>query len=271
MVQYSRLHEPQAGCIVYGMISRTLRLFIAGIFLHAFATAVQAEPDALLQRLESRGTVSDFAGVIDPSSSRTISNLATELRQKTGAEMAVVTIPSLEGGEIDDFGNRLFEKWGIGQRDRDNGLLLLAAMDERLFRIEVGYGLEAIIPDSFAARVRRDIINPNFQNENYGQGLAQSAAIFASRIAQEHGVELSGAPAEVRRYAAKSDERGFGAGLIEIIILIAFVALFIRNPFLAMMLLSGARGGGFRGGGGFGRGGGFGGGLSGGGGSSGRW
>lgn len=242
------------------------------LFLCAFAIAVQSDTDALLQQLEPRATVSDYAGVIDAASARAISQLASELSQKTGAEIAVVTLPSLEGGDIDDFANRLFEKWGIGQQQHDNGLLLLAAMEERLFRVEVGYGLEGIIPDSFAARVRRDIINPNFQTENYGQGLSQSAAIFASRIAQEHGVELSGAPAGVRRYAARADDRGFGGGLIELLILIAFVVLFIRNPFLAMMILSSGRGGGFgRGGGGFGRGGGFGGGLSGGGGSSGRW
>ena len=76
--------------------------------------------------------MNDFANVISSSEEQQLTSMITELRQKTGAEIAVVTLKSLEGGEIDDLTNRLFEKWGIGQKGKDNGLMFLAAMKELL-------------------------------------------------------------------------------------------------------------------------------------------
>ena len=87
-----------------------------------------AQTDALLEGLAFGGLVNDFAGVIG-AEANAIEALLRELEEKTGAQVAVVTLSSLEGGEISDFSNRLFERWGIGQGDEDNGALLLAAID----------------------------------------------------------------------------------------------------------------------------------------------
>jgi len=250
-----------------------LTVFLLLMLVSLAPTVFAAGGDELIASLSPRGAVNDFAGVIDAGSRGRIESVATELRQKTGASIVVVTLKSMEGGEIDDFSNRLFEKWGIGQKGKDNGLLLLAAMEERMFRIEVGYGLEGIIPDSYAARVRRDLINPRFKAGRYGPGLADAVSVFASRIAEQEGVELGGTPAGTRKYARQiGREKGVGSKIFQIIIFIVIAIIFIRNPFLALLLLSGGRGGGFSGGG-FGGGGmgGFGGGMSGGGGSSGGW
>jgi len=122
------------------------------------ATVGSAKSSApLLERLQPCGFVNDYANVLSASEERQLVSMISEVRQKTGAEIAVVTIQSLEGNEIDDFSNRLFEKWGIGQKGKDNGLLFLAAMKDRKMRIEVGYGLEGAIPDAQAGRIRREV------------------------------------------------------------------------------------------------------------------
>jgi uncharacterized protein len=229
--------------------------------------------DRLLGSLQPRGYVSDFADVIPPAEESAIVRMAAELEQKTGAEIAVVTLKSLEGGQIDDFTNRLFERWGVGKKGKDNGLMFLAAMQERKMRIEVGYGLEGAIPDAKAGRIRRDIITPWFKAGNPGRGIRDGVAALALEVANEYGVQLTGEAARYRRMDSRGGRRN---PLMTLPLLLLFGYLAIRHPFLALLLLSGGRGGGFRsGGGGFGGGGfgggGFGGGMSGGGGSSGGW
>jgi len=229
--------------------------------------------DRLLNSLQSRGFVNDFANVISASDEQQLVSMISEVRQKTGAEIAVVTIQSLEGGEIDDFTNRLFEKWGIGQKGKDNGLMFLAAMKERKMRIEVGYGLEGAIPDSKAGRIRRDVITPYFKAGQPGKGIVVGVAALSQEVAKEYGVTLTGAATRYRTSPRSSKGRK-GNPIVTLILAVFFILFAIRHPHLAMLLLlSGGRGGGYSsGGGGFGGGGGgFGGGMSGGGGSSGGW
>jgi uncharacterized protein len=89
-----------------------------------------------------------------------------ELRRKTGAQFAVVTLKSLEGGQIDDFANKLFKKWGVGEKGKNNGIMLLVAMQDRKARIEVGYGLEPILPDALAGRVLDEQLFPAFSSSS---------------------------------------------------------------------------------------------------------
>jgi len=91
------------------------------------------------------GPVSDFAGVIDAGTSDKISAVIAELDQKTSAEIAVVTIKNLEGDNIDNYARQFFKEWGIGKKGKDNGILILAAIEDKKARIEVGYGLEGVI------------------------------------------------------------------------------------------------------------------------------
>jgi len=247
---------------------RIFKTLFLMLFLAAAALSSDAS-DRLLNSLQPRGFVNDFANVISASEENELMSMITELRQKTGAEIAVVTVSSLEGGEIDDFTNRLFERWGIGQKGKDNGLMFLAAIKDRKMRIEVGYGLEGAIPDATAGRIRRDIITPYFKAGKPGRGIVMGVAALSQAAAKEYGVTLTGTAA---RYAQKPRARK-GNPIFTILFLIFFIPFAIRHPFLALLLLSGGRGGGYRsgGGGGFGGGSGFGGGMSGGGGSSGGW
>ncbi len=249
---------------------QTLKRTIALVLLLACIPFAQAS-DQLLGNLQSRGFVNDFANVISTSDEQQLVSMITELQQKTGAEIAVVTIQSLDGGEIDDFINRLYEKWGVGQKGKDNGLMFLAAMKERKMRIEVGYGLEGAIPDSKAGRIRRDVITPYFKAGQPGKGIVVGVAALSQEVAKEYGVELTGV-AKRYRTSSQSSKGRRGNPIATLVLAVFFILFAIRHPHLAMLLLlSGGRGGGYSSGGFGGGGGGFGGGMSGGGGSSGGW
>ncbi|MDF7807891.1 TPM domain-containing protein [Pontiellaceae bacterium B12219] len=233
--------------------------------------------DRLLNSLNPKNGVAvyDYANVISASDKRQLESMIDELEQKTGAEIAVVTLQSLDGGQIDDFTNRLFEKWGVGQKGKDNGLMFLAAMQDRKMRIEVGYGLEGAIPDSKAGRIRRDVITPYFKANQPGKGITAGIAVLSQEIAKEYGVQLTGSAMQYR-YPANARSRGSEPKEVHPLLLllfgVGFVIFAIRHPHLAMLLLLSGGGGRGGGGGGFGGGGGgFGGGMSGGGGSSGGW
>ncbi len=216
----------------YGIRMRNFRpLFLVLFFLATIGSALAS--DRLIDRLQPRGFVSDYAHVLSASEEQQLVSMITELRQKTGAELAVVTLQSLEGNEIDDFSNRLFEKWGIGQKGKDNGLLFLVAMKDRKMRIEVGYGLEGAIPDAKAGRIRREVITPYFKSGNPGRGIVAGVAALSQEIAKEYGVQLTGIAS---RYQTSNDRKG--NPILTLILLLFFVAFAIRHPFLAMMLLS---------------------------------
>jgi uncharacterized protein len=138
--------------------------------------------DALLQSLKPRGYVNDFAGILKPAERQALEDRATQLQQKTGAQLAVLILKSLDGGEIDDFTNKLFSRWGIGQKGKNNGIMLMVAIDDHKARIEVGYGLEPILPDALAGRVRSEQLFPAFKRQAYAAGLNAAVARIAEII-----------------------------------------------------------------------------------------
>lgn len=227
--------------------------------------------DRLPESLKPSGYVSDFAGILQPADRAAIERLFTELEQKTGSQAAVVTLKSLEGGQIDDFANRLFERWGIGKKGKDNGLLLIASIADRKVRIETGYGFEGALPDAAAGRLLDQYVLPAFRAGNFSGGLRAGATALAAAAASASGAELTGIPERYRRPA--EEEGGLVSGIFSFLFLIFFIWMLFRHPWLLLFMLSsggrGSRGGGFGGGGGgFG---GFGGGMSGGGGASRGW
>lgn len=257
-------------------MSKTVRVFGVYALLVAlalgFITTRAHGSDELLNRLGDRkpsSLVSDFADVIDSGREAALESLLVDLDRKTGVQIAVVTLKSLDGGQIDDFANRLYEKWRIGSGNTDEGALLLAAMEDRKVRIEVGYGLEGILPDAKAGRILDRDVLPRFRGGQFGDGMIAGAMTLATVVAEDRGVELSSSP----RYGSSGRDSGRQRSpLLSLIFFLILIPIMIRHPFLALLLLSGGRGGGFSGGG-FGGGGfgGFGGGLSGGGGASRGW
>jgi uncharacterized protein len=250
-----------ASCRLKGKGLWAVLLLCAGLSLRAHGLTPS---DQLLERLGTlrpQTGVVDLANVMDARSRAALESLLVELRRKTGVELRVLTLSSLEGGEIDDFTNRLFEKWRIGKDDR--GLLLLAAIEDRKVRVEVGYGLEALITDAKAGRILDNEVLPHFKRGDYATGLYGGALGLASIIAADARVGLTGR-------MPVDPSRSRGVSWFHILLLIIAIPIIIRNPWLLLFILnSGGRGysrGGF--GGGFG---GFGGGLSGGGGASRSW
>jgi uncharacterized protein len=225
------------------------------------------------------GYVNDFAHVIDEASTAKIGAICHELDEKTGSQIAVATFSDLGGDEIDGFTNRLFDQWMPGQKGVNNGILIVNAVAERVVRIEVGYGLEPIIPDAVAGRVRRDIMNPLLKEGKSGEAFLGATAALASIIAKDQNVtlaSLSGVQVPETQAGGRG-RRGFPLGLLVPFgfILLAVISRGNRyrgggGPFIGGPFIGGGFGGGGFGGGGGGFGG-FGGGMSGGGGSSGGY
>jgi uncharacterized protein len=238
-----------------------------------------------LNALKPQGYVSDFAAVLDPDTHAKIEEYAGRVEQATGVQMALVTLKTLDGEPIEDISNALYRKWGVGKKGKDEGIMLLLAIQDHKDRIEVGYALEPILPDGFGGGVLREV-RPLLQQQQYGQAMLAGAEEMGSRIAAAKGVTLDFS-LRPRRRAPVHTQRGLPWPII-IIGLILLFSLFSRGRggggggFLTGIILGNLLGGSSRwGGGGFGgydsgRGGGggfggFGGGDSGGGGASGDW
>ena len=258
------------------------RAILILLFITVISVApVQAEQ---WQKLNVQGYVNDFAGVLGPGTIEDLTRLCTEVDQKAKAQIAVVTIKSLEGDTVQDFANNLFKKWGVGYKGTDRGVMVLLAVGDHKYWTEVGYGLEPILPDGKVGGFGRDML-PLLRQGNYNGALRQMASQIAEVIAQDSHVSLNtlaqspAIPLEPRR---EGNEVHLTAGqilfLIIILIVVGPILLRFLGPFLLLSLFSGGfgRGGsGGWGGGGFGGGGGgfggFGGGASGGGGAGGSW
>jgi uncharacterized protein len=227
--------------------------------------------------------VVDLAGIVDDATENRLNGYLQELEQKTTAQMVVLTILSLEGESIEDFSIKIaHDKWKLGQKGKDNGVLFLIAFKDRKYRIEVGYGLEGVLPDSLVGSMGRDILVPYFRKGDYSDGIFATTLALANKIAADAGVKIEGMPLIKYRTSPTASGKPVSplSAIIGIVFFIIMGILFIKNPraFLLFLLFSsmGGRrglwgGGGGFGGGGFGSFGGGGGGGFGGGGASGGW
>ncbi len=143
--------------------------------------------------IRPQGYVTDLAGVIDPGTRAKIEALATEVEQKTGAQIAVVTVKSLDGIPKEDYAADLYKSLGVGAKKSNRGVLLLVAPNERQYRIEVGYGLEPVINDARAGDIGRDMV-PYLKSGDYNRAALTGATGIAQFIAADSGVQLTGVP-----------------------------------------------------------------------------
>lgn len=225
-----------------------------------------------------RGLVNDFAGVIPQAIEQRIVAITSELLNKTGTAIVVVTMPDIGGGEYNDYANRLYQAWGIGKKGEDKGVLIFVTIKERKMRIETGYGVEGILPDGLVGEIRDRYMIPYLKENKYGEGMLNGTLAVAQIIAKHSNVKLTG---EMPAKSRKKDGSAFSFFPLVLIFLI-FVFLSRRRGggwfLLLPLLLGGGAGHGSRMGtgglggsfGGFSGGfGGFGGGMSGGGGAGG--
>lgn len=124
--------------------------------------------------------VHDLANLLNNQQLQAVETICRDVEAKTTAQIAVVTVPSLDGRTVDDYGHELFNTWGIGQKDVNNGVLLLVAPNERRLRIEVGYGLEPLLTDSLCGQIRDNQIVPLFKRDDYPRGIQEGTRAIAA-------------------------------------------------------------------------------------------
>jgi len=234
----------------------------------------------ILPRPNPPKLVNDVAGVLSPEQREILEQKLVALDDSSSNQIAVVLIPTLDGYPIEEYANKLFREWGIGHKGTNNGVLIIAAINDRKVRIEVGYGLEGAIPDIAASSIYNNEIVPAFREQNYYRGLDDAINALSKAAVGEYKVK--------KEKKAKSK----GKPLVTFLGMLLFILIIvaggrgrggggsmsrggysdIATGMLLGSLLGGGRshGGGFgdSGGGGFG---GFGGGSSGGGGAGGGW
>ncbi len=276
------------------MNRRCFTLFWLALLVLFASAGLRAEK---VTDIRPTGYVMDLAGVLQPDNKAKLEAMCTELEQKTGSQLAIVTVKSLDGQEANDYANALFKQLGVGAKKQDSGVLLLVAPNDRKYYTEVGYGLEPVITDARAGDAGRLMV-PYFRQGNYNAGISAAAWQLAKYIADDKGVTLTGMP-QMRQAPQHSDGGNLWIWLILGIILFMILAGRSRSnmgpprggggmgsgwwvgPVIGSTMggrrggwggSSGGWGGGGSGWGGGGGGfGGFGGGASGGGGAGGGW
>jgi uncharacterized protein len=289
----SRFHLP----------STVLILIVLALLRPALGAQPFARPDLSMPE----EYVDDLARVINAEHQRALNGVLQELEQKTGVQYIVLTVDSTGGLPIEQFSIELLDRWQLGQKGKDNGVLFTLAVQDRAYRFEIGPGLEGMVPDQYAGRIGREVLEPYLQKNQYSQGIHDANVTVVRHLADGHNVTLTGMPTPSRPVAQYGPLPGGRRGgacctcpccgflLILFLLLLLFGGRGGRGGrswwwlFLLPLLFrrSGRYGrggsygggpfgggfGGFGGGmrGGFGRFGGGGGGRFGGGGASGRW
>lgn len=204
------------------------------------------------------GFVSDNAHVLPPNIINQINSYLLDLKKKTGTDIAIVTLKTLNGRPIEETALNIARESKLGEAKLDNGALILVVPPEHRMRIEIGYGLEGVINDAKAGRIRDDDMLPYFREGDYGKGIWRGTFVLASEIAKSYGVELN--PADSVPDAPMTD-----GSYLDLLIILFILFLIFSGPG-GFFFFPFGRGGGGGGGISFGGGGGFGGG-----GASGRW
>ena len=227
--------------------------------------------------------VNDLAHLMQPAEADALEQKLVAYNDSTSSQIAVVTVPTLDGDEIADYAQKLYESWGIGRKGKNNGILILVAQQEHTARIQTGYGLEGAVPDAIAKRIISNTLVPAFRQNQYYAGLDRATDQLIALAKGEYKAD----PADAQPQAGR-DGSGSGPPFWLIIGILVLVFIMLRNRgggggrgnrgfggFIPPIIFGGGGfgggGGGFGGGGGGGGFGGFGGGSSGGGGASGSW
>lgn len=228
--------------------------------------------------------VQDFENLLTAEQTRELNSLGRALEDRTKAQIAVLTVPTLDGYTVEEYALQALRKYGLGDQKLNNGVLLLLSMEDgepgnRPLRIEVGYGLEGALPDGKVGRILDQVTIPYLVNNQPGEAIVETYKTLYNEVAREYGVEGTLTPQEIAVPEASAGNDGDGrlsSGWI--ILIIAFLAvdfIFFRGMMTMFLISILGRGGGRGGGGGFGGGGGGfrggGGGSSGGGGASRRF
>ena len=199
---------------------------ILSILVAMAVTLIVCRPAAALDVPRLKGRVNDDAGMLSAATERQLDAVLRDLEQTDSTQIVVLTVPSLQGENLEAFSIRVAEQWKIGQKDFDNGALLLIARKERKLRIEVGYGLEGSLTDLMAGRIIRNVIVPRFKEGNFDRGVAEGVTAMIAVVKGEFTP-----PRRVQRQP-KNGTGGFPGGLFALFAFLLFINLFgrLRRP-----------------------------------------
>lgn len=240
-----------------------------------FAACATAAPQIPPRPTAAAGIyVQDYAQVLSAEDKSRLLSIGQELDNKTTAQLAVVTVKTLDGQPIEDYALSILREWGIGSKEKNNGALIVVAVQDRRSRIEVGYGLEGLLTDGLTGRIQDQAMIPYFRKGSYAAGVVNGYAVTASLIAKDAGIQLTAINSEQIAVPAKTNNNTdqeypfwlkllIGAGIVLLLIIDNLFLGGVLTQMLFFMFLRGRGGGGGRGG--------FGGGSGGGGGSSRSW
>jgi uncharacterized protein len=275
---------PQADEANHLMHLRALILLALAFFAALAAPASAAYPEP------PTGPIYDGANIISAANEAALDARLREYNARTGSAVIVATVPSLDGETVERYATELFETWGIGGAERDTGVLLLVAPNERKVRIEVGYGLHPYITDILSGRIIREDITPRFKQGDFGGGITAGIDAIVAQLERspEDAKAIADAATTAEAQSRKDNGASIGGVIFWIVLIVFFMLIFGRRgrgqrrrygvgsavgDVILWNAIGGAMGHGSRSGwggdgGGFG---GFGGGMSGGGGASGSW
>lgn len=148
--------------------------------------------------------VNDYASLLNPETKSYIINANKKLNSQTGSQIVVVTVPSLDGKSLEEYSTELFREFGIGDKTKNNGVLLLLALQERQFRIEVGYGLEGVLTDGKTGRIQDEYIIPYLKQDDWNEGIKNGFNAILNEISNEYNVEVGVEKAVVGRNSTES-------------------------------------------------------------------
>jgi uncharacterized protein len=256
-----------------------MKKWLACLLLAAFlltGAAAWAQPAIPPAPTSGSLFVRDYAGVLSEDAKTRINFLGSQLKGKTKAHVVAVVVKTTGGAPPSEYALAILRQWGVGDKTKNNGVVILVAVDDRASRIEVGYGLEGRLPDAKTGRIQDEYMLPYFQRGDYDRGVYNGYLAVAQEAAQEYGITLDGDKKKTVSRPQTPGDAPWWDGLPwwgKILLLAGAIGLFILDwvffggqfTWLILSLLM------RRGGGGGGGGGGFGGGSGGGGGSDRRW
>lgn len=211
---------------------------LLGTVLFLSLLALGAAPSAAKEVPYLSGRIVDEAGMIPQDVAQRLDQELQALEQATGDQVAVLTVESLEGEPLEDYSMKVAETWKLGQKGKDNGVLLLIAKDDRKLRIEVGYGLEPQLTDAQAGRIIRNVITPRFKAGDFGGGVEAGVDAIAGTLQGEPGaIPEDTGPAGSMEI---KDRLLFGALFFAVVGLFSLIALFgkgCQSWFLYLFLM----------------------------------
>ncbi|PYX45916.1 MAG: hypothetical protein DMG79_18200, partial [Acidobacteria bacterium] len=191
----------------------TLLVLSLGIFLQAESVS----------QLKPTGYVNDFAHVLDPNTIAQINDTCRQVDEKAHAQIALVTVNTLDGSDIESYAVDLFKKWGIGSKVTDRGVLILYAIQDHKDRIEVGYGLEPILPDGKVGGFHREAI-PLLRSQQYNEALQLVTNRVAEVIASDAGVQLTNSLPRAPTRSLRQPDQGISiGGMIAIVVIVLII------------------------------------------------